>query len=274
MEKNKIFPGSLMIATFICIFTSCSQNKEKYIVSDCDIPHIHVELTDYLLDIMSSNNKYFKSVKYIQLETSPNFLIGKIDKIITGSDRIYIMDCFISKAVFIFNQDGDFINKIDRRGEGYEEYQDILNIFYDDIEEIINIVAPTQDTKIMTFDKNGNKLLRQTNIDLKSLEIERSRHGMFVTNAKNAFTTHEGSHNLTVLTSDLTLQYTAFPIKSEWEGKCISLNRELFKNYKNELFYTPSLNTNVYQITSDSITRRSRPPFFAKQNKIITFTSN
>lgn len=58
----------------------------------------------------------------MQLETTKESLIDKVDKIIFYNDKIFIMDKKISKAIFVFDLQGKFLFKISNIGKGIGEY--------------------------------------------------------------------------------------------------------------------------------------------------------
>jgi hypothetical protein len=72
---------------------------------------------------------YFKSVELIPLETNNDVLISLLRKMIYHQGRYYILDRYnMQHIVFVFDQQGKFIFKIDKRGQGPGEYP-----FLDDI---------------------------------------------------------------------------------------------------------------------------------------------
>lgn len=59
---------------------------------------------------------FVSQVRLIPLETTDSSLVAHITKIITSKDKIFIYDR-IQNQIFIFNREGQFISKINRKGE-------------------------------------------------------------------------------------------------------------------------------------------------------------
>ncbi|GHT10523.1 hypothetical protein FACS189432_08760 [Bacteroidia bacterium] len=64
---------------------------------------------------------YFSSIELIPLETSSDVLIAGITKIINHQDKWYMLDKPQS-IIFVFDQTGKFLFKIDKKGQGVGEY--------------------------------------------------------------------------------------------------------------------------------------------------------
>lgn len=238
----------LCFTLFLVRCTFNHENEKIPVVNET----VYVDMEE-IKDIAVTKAKYLKSTKYVQLETNINSLIGEITKIVLGDNRIFILDQFISKAVFIFDFEGQFVNKIDCRGESPEEYIDILNIYYDKLDSTINIIAPTQYTKIMSFNKDGGILLKQIPVNMKFFEIQRNKARLYIINSNSLPTVSGRSFDLTILSDRLEKMYTAFPIKAELEGRLCSIRKGLYENYKGDIFYSPKMSTDVYKVNSDTL---------------------
>jgi hypothetical protein len=74
-------------------------------------------------------DEIFKEIRIIPLETSQYCFIGKIKKVKTTTDRIYILSKNTGENsgtdLLIFNSKGDFISKVGRDGKGPGEYGQI-----------------------------------------------------------------------------------------------------------------------------------------------------
>lgn len=71
-------------------------------------------------NIFNIDKSYISEV--INLENTKNSLLGNVDKMLIKDDRIYILDKEISEAVYVFKNDGKFLYKIKRSGQGPGEY--------------------------------------------------------------------------------------------------------------------------------------------------------
>lgn len=101
------------------------------------------------------------SVFYIKLETSSNCIIGpRVNRIIIKDKYIYVVDIG-QDILFVFNKNGNFVSKLEKQGEGPDQYTFLSHVFIDDNEEYIEIV-----------DGRGEKgrILKYSNITFEFLE--------------------------------------------------------------------------------------------------------
>jgi hypothetical protein len=78
-------------------------------------------LIDFEKPVQVSVFDYFKSVELIPLETINNSLIGRLRKMFYYQGHYYVLDGQ-QNIVIVFDRDGKFIFKIDKRGQGPGEY--------------------------------------------------------------------------------------------------------------------------------------------------------
>lgn len=84
--------------------------------------------------------------KFTLLETSEECLVGEVYKLSCRNKKYYILDRHLQKALFVFDEEGKFRNRIGRRGRGPGEF----------IEPTDFIVS---DSTVTVFDMFGHKLL-------------------------------------------------------------------------------------------------------------------
>jgi hypothetical protein len=77
----------------------------------CSNTGIEPEVIRVNADSMSTQGFQIQRVDTIELETTASNLIGGIQKLEFYKDRIYILDVWYSKALFVFDRDGRFISK-------------------------------------------------------------------------------------------------------------------------------------------------------------------
>jgi hypothetical protein len=127
-KYSLIFFIQLLILSFL--FLSCD-DKQK----DVEVININPEKN-------SNSNIDAEILSVIRLETNDNTLIGKIDKIIYFNDKIYILDVWYSKALFVFNFDGSLHAKT-KLGRGPGE---VINPFSFSVNKSTN--------EVMLWDQN------------------------------------------------------------------------------------------------------------------------
>ena len=226
----------------LLILLSCNLSKDKTMFSNA---LIDIEVTDLDKDICISTtkNQYFKSFFRIQLESDTNMLIGDISKVILKDDRVYVMDNKITNSLFVFNRNGRFVNKINRVGQGPEEYIDLLDMFYDEYENTINILSWTG-------------LIVETPVDLRFFQAERVKNGNYIFHSKNQSSLPGRTMDVSVYSKSMKRLYDGVPILPDWLNKTSTSSPGLFKNRKSEVFCTTSYTTDVYHIGTDSISLR------------------
>ncbi|MGC4233600.1 MAG: 6-bladed beta-propeller [Niabella sp.] len=141
-----------MRSLFLCallpfIFSSCRSEKAK----DVNIEVITVKEFD-------ENQKnefydYFDSQKLISLQTNKESIIGRVDRIIMGQNRIYILDRQ-SKSILVFNDSGGFEYKVHNIGKGLGEYLSLMDFTLDETKQQL-IVHTDRPGKFIYYNLNG-----------------------------------------------------------------------------------------------------------------------
>ncbi|MDC1106579.1 6-bladed beta-propeller [Prolixibacteraceae bacterium] len=108
-------------------FISCTINDKATSVDKESIVKLELDL-DMSGEIKLST--LFDSVQYIPLETTESSLIGDVRKVIIKDKMIFIQD-YESNSLNIFNGDGKFISKLQKIGNGSDEYIRIRDFAYD-----------------------------------------------------------------------------------------------------------------------------------------------
>jgi len=93
-------------------------------------------------------------IRYVKLETNDRSLIGSFPKAYYENGRIYVV---YSKMIKVFDKDGKFLFKFDKKGRGPNEYWHVLNIGIMPVNGNIFIqsLVGEIETKLFFFDNNG-----------------------------------------------------------------------------------------------------------------------
>lgn len=75
-----------------------------------------------------SVSSVFLNRSYIELKTPQNIIIGKISKMKISNGFILILDDRISKSAYLFKENGDFMFKVGKKGQGPGEHDDPIDI--------------------------------------------------------------------------------------------------------------------------------------------------
>ncbi|CEN51539.1 6-bladed beta-propeller [Capnocytophaga canis] len=87
----------------------------------------------------------------IPLESTEHSLLGNIDKMLIKNNHMYILDKEIAEAIFVFDEKGKFIYKIDRSGQGPGEYSSLDDFTIDEKTGSLLILDADQ-RKILYFE--------------------------------------------------------------------------------------------------------------------------
>lgn len=101
----------------------------------------------------------------IMLETSDSSLIRQIKKTIKFEDKIILLNG--KEEVLIFNVNGSFLDKINKRGAGPGEYNNIVDIALDDING--HIIIYSDNFKLLFFNFTGEFMYQIDSIDANNL---------------------------------------------------------------------------------------------------------
>lgn len=104
-------------------------------------------------------SEFVDSIRYIKLQTDPNCLMGRIRSIILKEKYIYAFDQS-QMAIFVFDMNGKFVSKLDKQGNGPDEYRRLGMGFVDDNEEFV---------EFFTSDNSGSVLKRYANISFEAV---------------------------------------------------------------------------------------------------------
>jgi hypothetical protein len=137
-----------IVATILFVMAGCGGNKQStddLIIVDLitDYPEKELILQDFM------------DVEYIPLETNDEFITqGKVMAV--GTEIILITNWINDGDLFVFDRKtGKGLRKINRKGQGGEEYVDIIEIVLDEANNEIFVIAYAG-SKISVYDLYGN----------------------------------------------------------------------------------------------------------------------
>ena len=144
----------LTVSVFILLLVSCESEKTK---TDIDIEHI-VIVNEAEFNSKRIASDIFSEIKLLPLETSDNFLIGDISKIVPVGNSIFLQDNK-DKSIVQFDRGGKFLKKIRRHGRGPGEYITLGDFTVTRSGKII--ILDGEYNKLIFLDKDGTYLSQQ-----------------------------------------------------------------------------------------------------------------
>jgi len=146
-------------------------------------------------NIKVTYSQIFKTVKLIKLETNPDCFISNIATLKVDDDRIFVFDVWLG-IVFIFSQDGHFIDKIGRKGKGPGEMITPRGFTLDKLNKQIEILDASG-KKMFIFDYNGNYIKTYNSVFV--LGFEKLTNSSYIGYSYNGPFFGEGEHILSEL---------------------------------------------------------------------------
>ena len=99
-------------------------------------------------------------IRYVQLETSDSSLIGMYPRVFYENERIYVLSV---RVVKVFDKNGKFLFKFDRRGRGAQEYQSgSIRVMSNTGDFMVQTNAPFESVNLIFYDREGRYIKRAT----------------------------------------------------------------------------------------------------------------
>ncbi|QZE13387.1 6-bladed beta-propeller [Halosquirtibacter laminarini] len=115
----------LSISAFLLLNGCKRSNIPELKVQDTQPTQIVCDLSKGDMNKPLDINKEIDSVKYIRLETTQASLIGELDKVIVSDKYIICIDSDKENTVFLFDNTGRYLGKINQFGKEPNEYLEI-----------------------------------------------------------------------------------------------------------------------------------------------------
>lgn len=228
--------------SFICfafLLGACTSSQQGDFQG---VKNFHVEVDQIRNDVRLSE---FAEAKLVPLPTSNDLLIGNINRIRTSEKSIFISD---ENAVYRFSRSGEFLGKIEKKGQSPEEYAGIIDFVADEDENIW--VLPKGKTSLMLYSWE-NRLLKELKIESSySTRICRMGNHLILNNGN--FITDNNKHSLQIIdlkTGEVNNQF--LPI-DEYKSKYLYLmETNNFHSGENDTvcYFNMTHNDTIYRVT-------------------------
>lgn len=230
------------------------QQEMKLVVSDNvgNIPRVESDYTEIDATDMKALSypdfitEFVDSAYFVQL--SSDELIGNITKLQIFEDRIYVLDSFSAKKVFIFDMQGKLLKVIDDQGGGPKEYCQLGDMYIN--EDTLELIIADLRGKYVHYNLNG-EWLRSTSVISESYYD----YPMGQDSAFN-FMVYDYSLVLSKGSEVLKKAFPVYPIQRQ-----VAVRDPFAKTGLGELLYIPLCCDTVYQLNRD-LTYRAK--YFVK----------
>lgn len=146
----------------LIIFNCCVKEKTKEIAINKDLYLIDLDNINQEEDVPMS--RFFDAVELIFLETTDEALIGRCSNIQVFEDKLLILDEEVTESLFIYNNDGTFLYKISKIGQGSGEYVSLSDFTINtDKREIYLLDA--ENRNILRFNIDNGEYISTINLE-------------------------------------------------------------------------------------------------------------
>jgi hypothetical protein len=216
----------------LCFFFIACHHKGKELSPN--IKKIKISIDEYkqYLDISE-----FYNAQFIPLETSPESMIGNMDKVIIKDNLIYILDARGAKKIFVFDIKGKFSKTIGKPGKGEGEYLVLADF---DILENKIYISSQQNNKMLVFNLNGDHIKDIKFSDYIGTHLKKIKNDGFVVRGA------DGSNKSAIFYDEKgkVKNKASNPMK---EFLYYS-NNQLFSDFEGESYMYFALNDTIYKI--------------------------
>lgn len=234
VKNTKLF----LFAFIVVIFYSCSVKYEE--VTEKQV----IKLGSILESSQTEN--IFEEARYVKLASNRDILIGDQLNSLYEDGVFYIQDLSQQHCILIFNEDGNFINRVGKRGRGPQEYQRAMD--FDVRKDTIDILTSEKGkAAIISYLKTG-EFCKMVKTDFYAFSFVSVSNNNYL--LSTSFNKSVHSHRI-------------YHINQEGKeiAKMLSNNTKLdmpfdennFSTFNDKVFFHEAFNNTVYQFTGDTL---------------------
>ena len=138
----------ISIGLCLLLFCSCVDKKPS---DGCPVLRVSLERQEV------SMKDLFSRLEVIPLETNDSCLLVFPDKVLCANGRYEVFD-HKRFALFLFDEEGQFVRQVGRRGEGVGEYREVYDVAHDSRNGHICLLSPFWE--MFVYDAEGRFLER------------------------------------------------------------------------------------------------------------------
>ena len=140
---------TISVMILLVVLIGCGRNRRVEEIADCIIVDVTKNYPEKELILQD-----FMDVEYIPLETTEEFLTqGSV--LAVGKNIVIVKNAINDGDIFAFDRTGKSLRKINRKGQGGEEYTNILTMILDE-DKAEMFVNNSSAKKILVYDLYGN----------------------------------------------------------------------------------------------------------------------
>lgn len=252
MNPNKV-SGLLILATLIILFQyACLRSHTTKHEDESQHNNLFFEKETKVLSVKASDatigryNDIIDSFSIVILETTPESLIRRPNKVIVTDDKVFIKD---QDILHIFRSDGKHISTISNRGRGPTEYTQLNDFCFLKASEQIVI---SSHSSVHYYNLDGN-FIKKVSTPWRVFYID-GMDDRFTVSPITISDNIELNYNLVLTDKSFNIidRRDKLPI---WEGPFFSLTGTEIRSYNlgDEIIYASYHGDSIYRITKSGI---------------------
>jgi hypothetical protein len=267
MKKKYYIILLYLIGTFI----SCKNGNQK-VVSDTKIDGTAPKKIEVVANGSFLIDSLLHSPTFIRLETNSNCLIGNIDKLICADSLFFVVDKRIAKAVFVFDWNGRFVNKIATRGRGPGEFTEIWDVNVDTKAKTIALLdEKIRKINYYSYDCHYLDYKRIPFIFFGFQNIDDNTIAYYTNRAPNGRMPAINDNLFVIAQKNNKVKSKAFPLTENEKNNTFNFetfNAPLWK-FGQRVYFNPRFSDTIYRVFPDSL----KAEFVVKMDKTIPVDS-
>ncbi|MDG1279527.1 MAG: 6-bladed beta-propeller [Algoriphagus sp.] len=198
----------------------------------------------------------FEEPEIIELEQCDSCLMGDINKVVKDDSGFYILDRNRAEAIFKFDLEGNFIFKIDTKGEGPGQFK--LPFDFDLLENGVELfILDMNSRKFLVFDKTTGSFIRE--FSYSTFQVEN-----FIAFSKDLFAVEVDGRNTVSEKENLghivnfTLNDTIFKGILDYPKTVVMFYGQEFTKSSHSFLFSRALNDTIYTVLENEF----KPKYF------------
>lgn len=235
----------IAITILSLLLFSCTNNIDKSITT---LKVVETTDTIFLSQIVSS-------IEYIPLETPPGIYINRASKIILFNDKFFTIS---NEQIFIFDRNGKYLSKINRKGRGPNEYLSIMDFCVNPDDGTLCLITRSEKYNIDKYDLSGN-FVQRIPMDVFSFRAEVFNGILYSFN--------DGEREKCVNLIDINtgkLQESFLEVRGIGDRPMPIVNSYYFSKSDDELYFTRALSNTIYSVSTTGVVPKFSLDFGSK----------
>lgn len=226
------------------LLAGCKHSSTTTFRSTDAISEIDIDINQLNDDSVFSKTDFIKPLKIIPLEVTDQSIFSKIEKIEKYDNRYFILDKNQSRRIYVFDDNGKFLQNIGKLGGGPGEYPEIQDFTINRKSGDVIIIGSPSD--VYTYSSNGEFKGKKHVSDSYLWSIAWDGCGYLMTS--DHWTFHEGEHSFLIYTFD-----DSFDCTGKWihvlpmQPMGIFTNKSSLSHINNTTYYTDFCTNKIYQ---------------------------